>query len=195
MYRVERHIIVKSKEMDTICFLSKNLYNYVNFILRQVYTKNFDSIIEYKHLIKSFKIKDKEYFKIDEYDLVKELAKNNQVDYRSLSSQASQKVVSQVYQDWKIFYKLIKIQSKLNGKSKMPNYKDKGGKNVVIFTTNICRIKDGNIYFYEKSNLKPLINADINGALNIMRKVVDDSLVKEIINRGLVFNPMNVICS
>jgi len=100
MYRVERHIIVKSKEMDTICFLSKNLYNYVNFILRQVYTKNFDSIIEYKHLIKSFKIKDKEYFKIDEYDLVKELAKNNQVDYRSLSSQAAQRVVFQVYQDW-----------------------------------------------------------------------------------------------
>ena len=46
-----------------------------------------------------------------------------------------------------------------------------------------------------QSSVGKLINADINGALNIMRKVVDDSLVKEIINRGLVFNPMNVICS
>jgi transposase len=40
-----------------------------------------------------------------------------------------------------------------------------------------------------------LINADVNAAINIMRKVVDDSLVKEIINRGLVFNPVNVVCS
>ena len=161
--------------MDTICFLSKNLYNYVNFILRQVYTKNFDSIIEYKHLIKSFKIKDKEYFKIDEYDLVKELAKNNQVDYRSLSSQASQKVVSQVYQDWKIFYKLIKIQSKLNGVPKIPKYKDKGGKNVVIFTTNICRIKNGYIYFYEKFNLNPLKTNVQKEQLNQVRIIPQSS--------------------
>ena len=161
--------------MDRICFLSKNLYNYVNFILRQVYTKNFDSIIEYKHLIKSFKIKDKEYFKIDEYDLVKELAKNNQVDYRSLSSQASQKVVSQVYQDWKIFYKLIKIQSKLNGVPKIPKYKDKGGKNVVIFTTNICRIKNGYIYFYEKFNLNPLKTNVQKEQLNQVRIIPQSS--------------------
>jgi len=50
MYRVERHIIVKSKEMDRICFLSKNLYNYVNFILRQAHLKRLDEIKEYKHL-------------------------------------------------------------------------------------------------------------------------------------------------
>lgn len=46
-----------------------------------------------------------------------------------------------------------------------------------------------------QSSVGKIINADVNAAINIMRKVVDDSLVKEIINRGLVFNPMNVVCS
>ena len=36
-----------------------------------------------------------------------------------------------------------------------------------------------------------VINADINGAINIMRKVVGDSYVKDkIINSGLLFNPI-----
>ena len=46
-----------------------------------------------------------------------------------------------------------------------------------------------------QSSVGKIINADVNAAINIMRKVVDDSLVKEIINRGLVFNPVNVVCS
>ncbi len=40
-----------------------------------------------------------------------------------------------------------------------------------------------------KSSTGQLINADINGALNILRKVVSDSFVKKIIDRGLVNRP------
>jgi transposase len=40
-----------------------------------------------------------------------------------------------------------------------------------------------------KSATGLLLNADINGALNIMRKVVSDSHVKGIIDRGLVNRP------
>lgn len=48
------------------------------------------------------------------------------------------------------------------------------------------RVKRG---LYQSSCGK-LINADINGALNIMRKVVGDSSIeKKIINRGLLFRP------
>lgn len=32
MYRVEKHIIRNNKEMDELCHLSKNLYNYCNYI-------------------------------------------------------------------------------------------------------------------------------------------------------------------
>ena len=42
-----------------------------------------------------------------------------------------------------------------------------------------------------QSSTKKLINADINGALNIMRKVVGDSCVDKILNSGLLFNPIN----
>lgn len=43
-----------------------------------------------------------------------------------------------------------------------------------------------------KSGVNKLINADINGAINIMRKVVDDSLLNKIINSGLLFNPIKI---
>lgn len=50
-----------------------------------------------------------------------------------------------------------------------------------------------------QSSVGKLINADVNGALNIMRKVVGDSCesIHRIIDRGLLFNPIritNVFC-
>lgn len=50
-----------------------------------------------------------------------------------------------------------------------------------------------------QSSVGKLINADVNGALNIMRKVVGDSCesIRMIIDRGLLFNPVritNVFC-
>lgn len=43
-----------------------------------------------------------------------------------------------------------------------------------------------------QSSTGKLINADVNGALNIMRKVVDDSYVSEIINSRLLFQPLKL---
>jgi putative transposase len=43
-----------------------------------------------------------------------------------------------------------------------------------------------------QSSTGKLLNADVNGGVNIMRKVVDDSYVSKIINRGLLFNPIKV---
>jgi len=50
------------------------------------------------------------------------------------------------------------------------------------------RIKRG-LY---KSITGMILNADVNGSLNIMRKVVDDSHVAEIIHRGLVNRPKRI---
>ena len=54
------------------------------------------------------------------------------------------------------------------------------------------RIKRG-LY---QSSVNKLINADVNDALNIMRKVFNDS-AERIIGRGLLFNPMklNDLCN
>lgn len=45
-----------------------------------------------------------------------------------------------------------------------------------------------------QSSVGKLINADVNGALNIMRKVVGDSngVIQRIIDSGLLFNPVRV---
>ena len=43
-----------------------------------------------------------------------------------------------------------------------------------------------------QSSTGKLINADVNGAFNIMRKVVDDSYASKIINSGLLFNPSKI---
>lgn len=45
-----------------------------------------------------------------------------------------------------------------------------------------------------QSSVGKLINADVNGALNIMRKVVGDSCesIHKIIDRGLLFNPVRI---
>lgn len=45
-----------------------------------------------------------------------------------------------------------------------------------------------------QSSVGKLINADVNGALNIMRKVVGDSdeVIQRIINSGLLFNPVRI---
>ncbi len=43
-----------------------------------------------------------------------------------------------------------------------------------------------------RSSTDKIINADVNGAINIMRKVIGDSCVNEIINRGKAFNPYKV---
>ncbi len=46
-----------------------------------------------------------------------------------------------------------------------------------------------------QSSIKKLINADINGAIGIARKVFGDSVISQIIDSGLAFNPikLNVI--
>lgn len=43
-----------------------------------------------------------------------------------------------------------------------------------------------------QSSVNKLLNADINGAIGIGRKVFGDSFVKEIINSGFAFNPVKV---
>ena len=44
-----------------------------------------------------------------------------------------------------------------------------------------------------QSSCGKLINADVNGSLNILRKVVGDSLfIKEIIDSGWLFQPLQV---
>ncbi len=119
MNLVERHIFTNRQDFDNICFLSKNLYNYCNYILRQEY-------FEYFKLDKEQK-KDFEFTK--EYELTTKLAKEKQIDYVSLPSQTSQQIVKILFRNWKSFWKAVKDYNKnpkkYKGKPKLPKYKHK----------------------------------------------------------------------
>ena len=143
LIRTERHIIDKNnvnyKNCIEICHLSKNLYNYVNYILRQSFltTKNLPSENEINTL----------------------LAKDNQQDFRALPSNVSQQTVKLVFKAWRSFFMALKSykkdKSKFKSNPKLPKYKSKNGLYICAFTYNSAKLKDNKIKFV-KNILKPI---------------------------------------
>lgn len=135
MNRVEKHIVIADKNLDNLCFLSKNLYNYCNYLIRQEFINNHKTL--------------------SEYDLSTELCRERQIDYISLP--CSQQVIRLLFKNWKSFFKACKIKDKLNSRPKMPKYKDKvKGRNIVVFTNNQCKLKNGFIHFPKRVNIAPI---------------------------------------
>ena len=148
LQRVERHIFVKDAKFDELTFLSKNLYNYANYCVRQSF-------------FKTSKMPS-------EYDLTGKFAKRNQPDYKAMpSAQSAQQVVKLLFKNWKSFFKATKEYNKNPQKFKKapkpPQYKDsKKGRNVIVFTAQNAKLKDGFVHFPKKqisnqSRLKSLV--------------------------------------
>ena len=146
MQRTITYILTKNKSkkdfdlLVKLCHNSKNLYNFVNYIIRQAFTNKSENISQFNDLVSNKRF-------ISEFDLSKRLAQLNQTDYRSLKSQVSQQVIKQVYKNYKSFFRSIqeykKNKLKFKGCPKLPKYKDKHGLNVVQFT-NQCVSFDKN---------------------------------------------------
>ena len=157
LHRVERHIITKEnqnyKQIDYLCFMSKNLYNYTNYILRQSF-------------LHTGKLPN-------ENDLIKKFRTRNNFDYYNLSGNINQQCVKQVYQNWKSFFKAAKAyknnKASFNGKPKLPNYKNKNGRNILIFTHSDARIKEGYLYVNHKTNILPIKTNITNNELKQVR--------------------------
>jgi putative transposase len=137
--RVEQHQIKRThslwKMCNDLCFKSKNLYNCANYIIRQEFINNNKWI---------------------RYNLLDKMLKHEEV-YKELSAQTSQQILRLLDKNWKSFFKAIKDWSKNKekylGRPKLPKYKKKDGRNIVIFTNQQCKIKDGYIKF-PKTDLK-----------------------------------------
>ena len=141
MNRVERHIYPSSQHLIDLAFKSKNIYNCATFIMRQNFIRN-DKIISYSTMDKI-------------------LRRDYPDAYRGLPAQTSQQILRLVEKNWKSFFKAIaafkKAPEKFTGRPKMPGYKDKGkGLNVIIFTNQQCKIKNGKITFPKAVGIKPL---------------------------------------
>lgn len=87
-------------------------------------------------------------------------AEFNQEDYRALPSQTSQQVIKQVFKNFKSWIvakkEYVKNPSKFLGKPKIPKYKDGKKQNIVVFTNQQCKLKDGLIHFPKMVNLAPI---------------------------------------
>jgi len=127
MNLTEQHIIKKSdprfKELDNLCFLSKNLYNAGLYEVRQKY------------------FKDKEFLNF--YELDRLFKERNQPDYRALEAKVSQQTLRLLDKNFKSFFALLKkkLKGQYKAKIKIPNYLNKlSGRQILSFTKlNISR--------------------------------------------------------
>lgn len=121
MLRTERHIITKKhelyKQLDDLCWKSKNLYNQANYRIRQEFINN------------------KKWLRYDElYDLLK-----NEECYTDLGmSRLGQQILRLLDKNWVAFFTIIKDWSKhkekYKGRPKLPKYKNiENGRNICIF--------------------------------------------------------------
>jgi len=140
MQLVERHIKSGDKAIEDICFKSARLYNFCNYYKRQVCFRQLE--------------------KFGEYELSGLLAEHKQEDFKSLPAQTSQQVIKLLFKNWKSYFNAIKRYKNnsaiFSGRPKLPKYKDKNGYNVVIFTNQQLKIKEGFIYFPKQTGLSPL---------------------------------------
>ena len=139
MQLVERHV-VKDNRFEDICTKSGLLCNFVTYHYRQ-------SIF-----------KQQEYF--TEFEMSKLCTEFNQVDYRNLPAQTSQQVIKQVFINFKSWIQakkeFIKNPHKFKGCPKLPGFKTGKKQNLVVFTNQNARLKNGFIYFPKSSLLKPI---------------------------------------
>lgn len=171
MNRVEKHIIKRNnkyyKMLDEYCFKSKNLYNYANYIIRQEFINN-SNWIRYNDLDKILKNKE------------------NDFDYKNMPiSSSAQQCLKLLDKNWKSFFTSIKDYnknpSKYLGRPKLPKYRSKNGRNILILTNQNCKIKNGYITFPKKFK-GLLIKTKIRKELQQVRVIPKDKyLVIEIV--------------
>lgn len=160
--RIEKHILNKNsplwKACDELCFQSKNLYNYANYIMRQSFI-NKEGIIKYNDLTKQLKVSD---------------------PFKELGSNSSQHTLKMLCRDWKSFMALLKMYNKnpksLLGRPKLPHYKNKDGRHICVLTNWQTQIKDGYLYF-AFTRMKPFNNM-------IRTKIQGHHMQTRIIPRG-----------
>ncbi len=140
MQQVERHIFVGNEAMEDICQKAGLLYNYTNFYVKQ-------SVLKYVE-------------RFSEYEFTTLCAEFKQFDYKNLPAQTAQQVVKQVFRNWKSFFEAMrawgKDKTKFNGKPKYPGYKKGKKLNLVTFTNQQFKLKDGYIHFPKNTDIAPI---------------------------------------
>ena len=118
MQLVERHKINPNhrfwQQIDELCFLSKNLYNYCNYQIRQsfIFSRIYLSYNKLYHLVKTT------------------------TDYKALPAKVSQQVLRLLDKNWKSFFAANRTYNanpeKFKARPRLPKYKEKvKGRNIL----------------------------------------------------------------
>lgn len=131
--QVIRHTHPMFKTIDYMCFMSKNLYNFANYILRQEYIEN-GNYISYRIMNKNLKTES---------------------DYKNCMSQPANCTLRLLDKNWKSFFVAIKDWSKHKEKylgiPHPPKYLKKDGRYIWMIPNNTCFIREeGKIHFQIK---------------------------------------------
>lgn len=150
------------KEIDEISFLSKNLYNRANYVIRQ----EFISTTKQKE---EGKLSNANWIRCNQ--LQKKFQNEKDYDYTKLPAKVSQQVVKLLDKNWVSFFQSIrdwkKNPSKYKGIPALPKYKHKTkGRGVLIYTiqaiskkelrSNIVRLSGTEIRIRTKQDSKAI---------------------------------------
>ena len=152
------------KEIDELSFLSKNLYNRANYVVRQEF-------------ISTTKEKEEEEGRVSNANwirynqLQKQLQNEKDSDYGKLPTKVSQQVLMLMDKNWSSFFESIrdwkKNPSKYKGRPCLPNYKHKQkGRAILVYTiqaiskkelrSNIIRLSGTEIRVKTKQDTKAI---------------------------------------
>lgn len=146
--RVEKHLIRKNHPyfdiLSEFTHLSKNLYNHANYLVRKEFIET-GNWLKYRELDKLLK-QDTDY-----------------PDYKAMpTAQTAQQILMLLDQNWKSFFKSIKDWSKNKdkylGQPKLPKYKPKNGKMILIITSQHAKLKQDLLKFpksFQNFTVKP----------------------------------------
>lgn len=115
MYLTERHIIKNNKELDQLCFNSKNLYNRALYLVRQHYFKTKGYL---------------NYFGVNRL-----MVDSKDKDYYALPTKVSNQTLMLLDRNFKVFFALLKKKQsgKYNKSIKLPKYLNKEGRSITTF--------------------------------------------------------------
>ena len=140
--RVEKHLIKQNNDyypmLCDFAHKAKNLYNHANYLVRNEFVKN-NRWIRYVEMDKVLKTDT-------EFD-----------DYKQMpTAQSAQQTLRLLEKNWKSFFTAIKDWSKNKdkylGRPKLPKYKPKDGKSILILTNQNVKLKDGVLIFPKSYN-------------------------------------------
>ncbi|PYB68791.1 transposase [Thermoplasma sp. Kam2015] len=155
--RTEQIFIRDNGVISRMCHVSKNLYNQVNYILRNQFF-NREKLSSYGTLAKQF-------------SKPSDIEENN--NFQKLPAQTAQWTIKKVKESWNYFFRALKTYKKhpelFDGIPKPPKYKNKDGEFILIFTNQQCSIDNGILKFPKIMDLEVKTRLDDNTDLREVR--------------------------